>query len=151
VWKACDIVLYPSQEEVDEVLRRVPGCDARLLPLFAFDSFGEPRIPEGEGAKLFMVANFGHAPNVDGMHWLVTEVLPALRALRPRFTLEVAGIGASPALRALPAPEVRWLGPVSDEHLDELYRTSDLSLVPLRFGAGVKGKVVEALRWGCPL
>jgi len=151
VWRACDIILYPSQDEIDEVLRRVPGCDARLLPLFAFDSFGTPRAPSGGGSKLFMVANFNHAPNVDGMRWLATEVLPRLRALRPGFTLEVAGIGAPQSLRAIEAPEVRWLGPVSDEHLDELYRASDLSLVPLRFGAGVKGKVVEALRWGLPL
>src|SRR5207244_1697243 len=38
-----------------------------------------------------------------------------------------------------------------DAELDLLYQTSDLALVPLRYGAGVKGKVVEALRWGLPL
>jgi glycosyltransferase involved in cell wall biosynthesis len=43
------------------------------------------------------------------------------------------------------------LGPVSDPELEQLYQSSDLALVPLRYGAGVKGKVVEALRWGLPL
>jgi O-antigen biosynthesis protein len=63
----------------------------------------------------------------------------------------VVGANAPDELRPLLAPDIHMLGPVSDAELEDLYRSSDLALVPLRYGAGVKGKVVEALRWGLPL
>jgi len=152
LWRRVEVVLYPSDSEVRIVQEHCPGADARVLPLYAFDTFGAPRPARDEVAgNLFMVANFGHEPNADGLRWLVQDVLPKLRLLRQRFRIRVAGGGAPASLRALEAPEIDWLGPVSDEALDTLYRESDLALVPLRFGAGVKGKVVEALRWGLPL
>jgi O-antigen biosynthesis protein len=63
----------------------------------------------------------------------------------------VVGANAPDELQPLLAPDIHMLGPVSEGKLEELYRSCDLALVPLRYGAGVKGKVVEALCWGLPL
>jgi O-antigen biosynthesis protein len=79
------------------------------------------------------------------------DVLPILRRRGVAFELQVVGANAPDELQPLLAPDIHMLGPVSEGKLEELYRSCDLALVPLRYGAGVKGKVVEALRWGLPL
>jgi O-antigen biosynthesis protein len=152
IWKLSDVVLYPSDSEVAEVRALDPAIDARVIPLMAFDRFGTPRTAaERKRAKLLFVAGFGHPPNRDGALWLMRDVLPILRRRGIRFDLQVIGANAPDELRPLLAPDIHMLGPVSDAELEDLYRSSDLALVPLRYGAGVKGKVVEALRWGLPL
>jgi O-antigen biosynthesis protein len=152
IWKLSDVVLYPSDSEVSEVRALDPAIDAHQIPLLAFDSFGEPCTTRRNAKpKLLFVAGFGHPPNRDGALWLLRDVLPLLRHRGVEFELNVVGANVPSELRSLLSPDIRMLGSVSDAELDNLYRTSDLALVPLRYGAGVKGKVVEALRWGLPL
>jgi len=152
IWKLCDVVLYASDSEVAEVRNLDPRTDARVVPVLAFDRFGTPRTHRRPGkSKLLLVAGFGHPPNRDGALWLTRDVLPILRRRGLDFELNVVGANVADELSAHLRPDIRLLGPVSDPELDELYQTSDLALVPLRYGAGVKGKVVEALRWGLPL
>lgn len=152
IWKLSDVVLYPSDSEVAEVRALDPAIDARVVPLLAFDHFGTSRVRTcRKSARLLFVAGFGHPPNRDAALWLMRDVLPILRQRGISFELQVVGANAPDELRPLLAPDIRMLGPISDADLEELYRSCDLSLVPLRYGAGVKGKVVEALRWGLPL
>ena len=152
IWKLSDVVLYPSDSEVGEVRALDPAIEAHQIPLLAFDSFGEPRAARrNDKPRLLFVAGFGHPPNRDGALWLMRDVLPILRRRGIEFELNVVGANVPGELRSLLAPDIRMLGSVSDDELDRLYQTSDLALVPLRYGAGVKGKVVEALRWGLPL
>jgi O-antigen biosynthesis protein len=152
IWKRSDIVYYPSDSEVQAVRQADPAIDVRLLPLYSFATFAQPR-PARPAARpaLLIVANFGHAPNVDGVRWFVREVLPLLRGRLAASSIEVVGADPPPDAVAAAGASVNWHGGVSDARLDELYRDCDVALVPLRFGAGVKGKVVESLRWGLPL
>jgi glycosyltransferase involved in cell wall biosynthesis len=152
IWKLSDLVLYASDSEVAEVRALDPDIDARVIPLMAFDRFGAPRkAARRDRARLLFVAGFGHPPNRDGALWLMRDVLPILRQRGVAFELQVVGANAPDDLQPFLAADIRMLGPVSDAELDELYQSSDVALVPLRYGAGVKGKVVEALRWGLPL
>jgi len=152
IWKLADVVLYPSDSEVAHVRAFEPDIDARVIPMLAFDRFGVPRTGERrDRARLLFVAGFGHPPNRDGALWLMRDVLPILRRRGVAFELQVVGANAPDELQPLLSSDIRMLGPVSDLELDRLYQSSDLALVPLRYGAGVKGKVVEALRWGLPL
>jgi GT2 family glycosyltransferase len=152
IWKLSDVVMYPSDSEVGEVRALDPAIEAHQIPLLAFDTFGEPRAARlNDKSRLLFVAGFGHPPNRDGALWLMRDVLPILRRRGVEFELNVVGANVPGELRSLLAPDIQMLGSVSDDELDRLYQTSDLALVPLRYGAGVKGKVVEALRWGLPL
>jgi len=146
------VVLYPSDTEVAEVLALKAGIEARVLPLLAFDRLGAPRsAPTGGQARFLFVAGFGHPPNRDGALWLMRDVLPLLRDRGVAFELQVVGSNAPNELQPYLAPDIRMMGAVSDAELERLYLSSDLALVPLRYGGGVKGKVVEAMRWGLPL
>ena len=69
----------------------------------------------------------------------------------PQIRLQLVGSNPTDEVKALAGPAITVTGYVTDERLAELYDSSRVSVVPLRFGAGVKNKVVEALNFGTPL
>jgi glycosyltransferase involved in cell wall biosynthesis len=78
-------------------------------------------------------------------------VLPLIRARVPDARLTIAGSNPQPDVLALAGDAVSVHANVSDAELRALYRNARVATVPLRYGAGVKLKVVEALREGLPL
>ncbi len=100
-----------------------------------------------DGQAVLFVGGFGHRPNRVGLEWLLERVWPQLAG---EVRLIVVGSNCPPDLEEkLRASEgVQLEGSVSDERLAELYASTRLSLAPLPYGAGLKGKVVEALSWG---
>lgn len=152
LWRESDVVYYPSASEVETVRHALPDARVVQWPLYAFDRFGDaPGLAERSPTDLLFVAGFAHPPNVDGALWFVKEVLPRITGERPEVRLLIVGSNPTPAVQALASGHVVVTGAVSAEALDTYYRRARLAVVPLRFGAGVKGKVVEALRYGLPL
>ena len=150
VWHSVDLVLYPSQEEADEVKRLEPSIDARALIPFSFDDFRSLRTPPASSAILF-VAGFAHPPNVDAALWFVEEILPLVRREAPAATLWIVGSNPKPAVKNLANDFIEVTGYVTADELAALYAKARIAVVPLRIGAGVKLKVVEALYEGLPL
>jgi GT2 family glycosyltransferase len=152
LWACCDVVLYPSEEEVAELLAIAPGVNAMSVPLYCFDSVVEDAASNlGERNDVLFVAGFAHPPNVDAACWLVEEIFPAVREHVPGVTLQLVGSNPSDQVTALAGPDVQVLGYVDDATLASLYRSSRVVVAPLRFGAGVKLKVLEAMQQGVPL
>jgi GT2 family glycosyltransferase/ubiquinone/menaquinone biosynthesis C-methylase UbiE len=150
VWNEADIVLYPSEEEAKHVASLEPFVTVRAVTAFAFDSFPDPR-QTFEGQHVIFVAGFAHTPNEDAAHWLVTEIWPTVLARCPQARLSLIGSNPTAKVRALADDTVTVTGFVTDAELERYYANARVSVIPLRFGAGVKSKVVEALRWGVPL
>ena len=150
VWRLVDVVLYPSDEETARVRLLEPLVTARTLTPYAFDNF-TTRLHTPVGNDLLFVGGYAHRPNQDAALWLVNEILPPIRAAVPNARLILAGSDPTPAIIALAGESIVVTGRISDEVLLDLYASSRLVLAPLRFGAGVKGKVVEALSSGVPL
>jgi len=144
-------VFYPSASEAQEVLRTTPSATAVQLPLYAFDDFPAPPDACARDPNLVVfVAGFGHPPNVDAALWFVREVWPSVRSAHPAARLSLVGSQPTPQVLALAGPDIEVTGFVSDADLATMYATARVAVVPLRYGAGVKGKTVEALRWGLP-
>jgi GT2 family glycosyltransferase len=150
VWREVDVVMYPSNEETAIVTNTEPGVVARTLVPYSFADFAAPRPPVVEPVILF-VGGFAHLPNSHGAIWFVERVLPLIRARVPTARLTIVGSNPSPDVEALVGEAVTLRANVSDGELRALYRTARVAAVPLRYGAGVKLKVVEALREGLPL
>lgn len=150
VWRKADVVLYPSQEEADAVRRAEPQVDARPINAYAYDSFVANAAPVRRSGILF-VAGFGHPPNVDASEWLVNSIMPLVWRLIPDARLSLVGANPSDRVKALASERVEVTGFVTDRELEERYAAARVAAVPLRFGAGVKSKVVEALQQGLPL
>ncbi len=150
IWRVADVVLYPSAEEAAMVRKIEPDVDARAVPMVGFDTFVTRTAPP-EGEMLLFVGGFKHPPNEDAVRWFVEAVLPLVRAVRPGVHLVLAGADPGPSVRALAGPGVEVTGYVTDAALTTLYDRARVVVAPLRFGAGVKGKVVEAMRLGVPV
>lgn len=148
-----DCVLYPSKFEVEKIRSTAPDINVHQLPLNIYgDSFGPNTIGSFSSRQgLVFVGGFGHPPNADAIKWFVNEVFPSVREKIEGIKLTVIGSNTDKAIESLASDSVEILGSVSDEELEEAYKSARIAIVPLRFGAGVKGKVLEAFYLGIPV
>ncbi|MEO7250995.1 MAG: glycosyltransferase [Arenimonas sp.] len=99
---------------------------------------------------LLFVGSFRHPPNVDAALWMANDLFPLIRAELPELALHVVGADAPEAILALARlPGVRVHGHVAD--LDSLLDATRISVAPLRYGAGIKGKINHSLSRGLPV
>lgn len=152
IWRQVDVIYYPSESETAVVRQLLPDAVARTVPLYFFDSNEFPATEKNRRkSTILFVAGFGHPPNVDAAKWLVAEIFPMVKRQVPDATLILAGSNPTAEVKALKSSDIAVTGYVSDEVLTELYKSSGVAVVPLRFGAGVKGKVLEALHYALPI
>ncbi len=88
------------------------------------------------------------SPNGDGLSWFIREVLPIIRAQTPWVRIRVTGANPPEEMLGFENPNVQFEGRVRD--LSDLYDQSRVAIAPIRFGAGVKLKTIEALQYGVP-
>ena len=150
VWRSVDTVLYPSAEEAAFAAALEPGIVARAAPPFGFDDFGATRAAPAN-ADLLFVGGFAHPPNEAALRWFASDILPLVRARVPAARLVIAGSHPGPGVRALEASGAVLHADIPAAALRALYAEARVAIAPLRFGAGVKLKVAEALREGTPL
>ncbi|SDX63495.1 glycosyltransferase [Marinobacter mobilis] len=146
-----DKVYYPSVVEVEEVRKVSPQTDVSAIPLYLLKKPEPDAYCHSEREGLLFVGGFGHPPNADAVTWFAKEVFPTLRNRNPNITLHVVGSNVPDTIRSLANSHIKVHGFLSDDDLAALYRKVKLCVVPLRFGAGVKGKILEALQAGLPI
>lgn len=156
IWGEVDVIYYPSQDEVDYVAKNsappVSTKKIRVLPPWAFHDFlSDVSANLEERAGLLFVAGFAHTPNIEGALWFAKNVWPLVLTKYPSAKLTLAGSNPVPEITALRSDSVKVTGYIPDNELEVLYRSSRVSIAPLLHGAGVKGKVVEALKFGLPV
>jgi glycosyltransferase involved in cell wall biosynthesis len=130
------------------VLREVVP-DARVLLL---SNIHEPQPggkPFAEREGLVFIGGFQHPPNTDGVLWYAREVLPIVRSRMPGVRTFIVGSKVPSTIRALQAPDFVVTGYVPD--VSSFFTGCRLSISPLRYGAGVKGKVNLAMSYGLPV
>lgn len=138
-----------SDEELKLLARLLP--DARVTVVSNIVD-REPIIAPYERRDGFVfVGNFRHAPNLDAVEWLAGGLWPAILARRPQSRLLVIGpsLPASNAARLSTVPGITIAGHVPD--LSPFLQSARVMLAPLRYGAGVKGKINSAFACGLPV
>jgi GT2 family glycosyltransferase len=110
-------------------------------------------LPPGPGfagrKNLLFVGNYEHLPNVDAVEWFAKEILPIIRQTLPEVSLAVVGANLPDRLAALAGPGIEIVGWAKD--LRPFYDQTRVVVAPLRFGAGIKGKMGEAAVHGVPV
>ncbi len=144
-----DLSLYPSAEEVQHIQARFGIRAVQKVLIYSFDEFPR-RDARPPGDQIVFVGGFRHQPNVDAAKGLAVEIFPIIRKARKDAKLVIVGAHATEEIRQLENDAVSVRSNVSAEELSQIYQESALSLIPLRIGAGVKLKVVEALVQGVP-
>lgn len=94
------------------------------------------------------LGGYGHKPNKEAIHYLVNEIMPLLYKTRPEIMLHVYGSNMPEYFKGLECENVRMLGYV--DNLDDVYHQHKVFVVPLISGAGIKGKVLDALAYKLP-
>lgn len=145
---AADTTLVVSVAEREVLAADAPG--ARVEVLSNLHSVAGPGRPFEERHDLVFVGGFRHPPNVDAVRWFVSEVLPLVRQRLPALRFHCIGADPPPEIAALAeAPGVTLHGYVPD--IGPYMDGCRLALAPLRFGAGVKGKVNLSMAHGQPV
>lgn len=144
--RAADITLTVSTEERDTLLSEVPDATICVVPCI---HVGQPApMDRDQRHGLLFVGSFMHDPNRDAAHHLVQEVMPLIRRHLPGVQLTIAGSNPTPDIEALATHDVEVRGWVPA--LGPLYDQSRIFVAPLRYGAGMKGKIGESLSHGLP-
>jgi glycosyltransferase involved in cell wall biosynthesis len=121
------------------------------LPFFYREPLVEmPELAWADRDAFVWVGNFRHPPNLDGLRWFRKEIWPRIRIRVPGAKLRIFG--------AYPTEEVmQWHKPQdgvfmmgSPDDLNSVFKQARVNLAPLRFGAGIKGKILEGFRHGIP-
>jgi GT2 family glycosyltransferase/glycosyltransferase involved in cell wall biosynthesis len=145
--RACDVTLVVSDVERDVLAQFLPDGDVRVLSLIR-DISPAPAAAEGRQTVLF-VGSFDHPPNQDAARWLATEIMPRVHREIPHALLQIVGSHPKPEILQLAGPGIDVHGDVPD--LAPYFRRARVLAAPLRFGAGVKGKIVESVAHGVPV
>ncbi|MCJ7439409.1 MAG: glycosyltransferase [Acidimicrobiia bacterium] len=145
--RLCDATLVVTDEERDQLHALEPA--ARVFTVPNIHEVSATMTPFEAREDLLFVGSFQHPPNADAVRWFVESVMPYLRQDMPGVQFIIAGGGADRAVRALATDDVEVIGWVED--LTPLHESARVFVAPLRFGAGMKGKIGESLAHGLPV
>ena len=143
---ACHAVLTHSAAEAALLRHLLPQVEVGVVP-WHMPARPTP-APFAEREGVLFVGSFGHAPNLDAALWLMDEIMPLVWQTAPDIPCIVAGTAMPAAVLRPRDARIRALGRVED--LDALFDTVRLSVAPLAYGAGLKGKVGDSLAAGVP-
>ncbi|MCQ8239546.1 glycosyltransferase [Rhizosaccharibacter radicis] len=151
IFAAVDRVMTPSAEEAVVIRSEVPDAHVTVVPPYLFKDadIDEGSLSFAARNEIMFVGGFDHTPNVDAALWLVGEIMPLVWAALPEVRVLIVGNAPPVEVRALAGDRVEVTGFVPS--LDPYHARARVSVSPLRYGAGVKGKIVGALQAGVPV
>lgn len=142
-----DATLVVSPVEQDFLKQLAPGARVHIV-----SNIHEPMpgpAPFSKRSGILFIGGFDHPPNLDAVIWYVENVLPILRKKHSLLVTTLIGSNVPQILHRFAAPDFVIAGFVPD--VKPLYHAARLSISPLRYGAGVKGKVNLAMQYGVPV
>jgi O-antigen biosynthesis protein len=144
--RKADQTILVSDYEAELIHKLAPDVKTAVIPL--------PREIPGrsqgfEGRKdILFIGGYSHPPNLDAVYYFVQNIWPIIHKELPDCKFLIAGSNMPEAIKILASDEIIPLGFLAS--LDDLFNTIKLCVAPLRFGAGVKGKVITSLSYGVP-
>lgn len=148
----CDLSLMISDVEMDllQSVFSVPSSILLLNRLMLLPRTSDTRPSYDERHDFVTIGNFRHAPNWDAVLWLKQAVWPALRKRMPSAQLKVYGAYPPPKAMQLHQPRDGFHVLGWAENAQDVMANARVCLAPLRFGAGIKGKLADAMLAGTP-
>jgi GT2 family glycosyltransferase/glycosyltransferase involved in cell wall biosynthesis len=142
-----DVTLVVSPAEQDVLRELAPA--SRVLLLSTIHEPAARVAPWDARRGVVFIGGFQHPPNVDAMLWYAREILPHVRTRLPGVRTYVIGSNVPASIRSLAADDFAILGYVPD--IAPYLEGCRVSIAPLRYGAGVKGKLNTAMSHGLPV
>lgn len=98
---------------------------------------------------LLFIGGFEHKPNVDAVKYLHSEIMPLLWQTNPDIAINIIGSNVTPEIEVFHSDKFKILGYVED--VSAYFQDTRVFVAPLRYGAGIKGKIGQSLEFGLPL
>jgi GT2 family glycosyltransferase len=143
----CDATFVVSPHEQALLAQLLPQAPVELLS--NIHEVHGCRHPYAERKDLLFIGGYSHPPNSDAIRWIASEILPRLRESLPTIRMHVLGDVPDVARCELATDGLELHGRVAE--LAPWLDSCLASLAPLRFGAGVKGKINMAMSHGVPV
>ena len=141
-----DSVITHSTFEAVVLKESLPNANVHVVPWVVL-----PRptvLPIEQRHGIAFIGSYGHLPNFDAAWRLTQELMPLVRARDPSIECLLVGSNMPDVLRGAVGPGIRPVGHVED--LASVFGKVRLTVAPLAFGAGIKGKVLDSLAAGIP-
>ena len=143
-----DATIILSNHEMDVVHKLLPKARLYEIPIVR-EIPGRGPLGFAERNDIVFIGGFRHAPNLDAVKWFVSEVWPILRSKGFTGNFQIVGSDMPPEITALHGSGIVIRGHVPV--IDDVFHSVRLSIAPLRYGAGLKGKVISSLSFGVPV
>ncbi|MFH1112362.1 MAG: glycosyltransferase [Pseudomonadota bacterium] len=145
--RAVDAAIVHSTAEFDLLRPLLPDARIHVFPLILNVKDGGP--PFSERRNIVFIGGYQHTPNVDAVKYFAMEIMPLLRKRIPGIVFYAVGSKPPREINALASEDVVITGFV--EELTPMLNAMRLSVAPLRYGAGIKGKIGTAMAVGLPV
>jgi glycosyltransferase involved in cell wall biosynthesis len=147
-YERADMVIAVSEDDRKLIQRELPTMPIEVIPnVHDVPDFPDPN--KRQHGELVFVGGFNHDPNIDAMVYFCRDVMPLITASCPEARLKIIGSNAPQAIHELASEHVEVLGYVP--HTAPYLESASISVAPLRYGGGMKGKVGEAMSYGLPV
>lgn len=152
VYDRSDIIWAVTEADQSAVIEALPDADVRVVSNIHDIDLHKFKGVVGKSKVILFFGGYQHYPNILAVKILVDEIFPLIKEKIPDATIWLAGSKAPEEVKVLGRREgVRLIGFVEEENVEKLYGDAYMTIVPLRSGAGIKGKICQAIKYGLPI
>lgn len=145
--RASDQVWCVTPEDREVLAKEAPSARFEIIPTIHPLQGRGKSFDERQG--LVFIGGFLHRPNGDAVHYLIREIYPLIQKSIPGVKLYIVGGNVPPEIAAYGSEDIAVMGFVPD--VNPIFHNSRVFVAPLRYGAGIKGKIGQALSYGLPV
>ncbi len=141
----CTIVVSPVEQKI--LLAENPKLNVKVISA-AHEVYGS-KVPFQERKDILFIGGFQHIPNVDAVIYFTREIFPLIKNQESNIKFFIIGSKPPQEVMELASDDIIVTGYVQD--LSYYFNQCRMSVVPLRYGAGIKGKIITSLSYGLPI
>jgi len=145
--KAADLTIAITADEAT-ILKQNGVHNVEVIPNI-HTSNNKNRLPFSEREDMCFIGGYRHKPNVDAVVWLAKEIMPLIWEIIPDIKLTLLGSSPPDEVLALQSKNIVVTGYLAD--VSDYFEKSRVFVAPLRFGAGMKGKIGQSLEFNLPI
>ena len=147
VYSSADLLVTVTEDDKQALLAEKPDLKIEVIP--TIHRLPEAIAPREQRRDLLFVGGFSHTPNVDAVLYFCGEIFPVIQTRLPDLKVHIVGNAPSAEIIALASNNIIVDGYVPN--LAPYLESALISIAPLRYGAGMKGKIAEAMAYGIPV
>jgi glycosyltransferase involved in cell wall biosynthesis len=146
----CTLIISEFESELLKSYFKIPEEILHYIPLFMGDNDMRSSVEYNERQHFISIGNFLHEPNWQAVRYLKTEIWPKIRTALPQAELHIYGAYPSEKVFQLNNESSGFLVKGRAEEVESVMTNAKVLLAPLLFGAGIKGKLLDAMKFGTP-